>query len=81
MYRAAILIHTTDMVPYDLKSDFHGDMSTLREQTVTQWREFVVTNVLADYQKTSRLSHNHHSDGEIPPSSPFFLVAVQLTAT
>ena len=55
------------MVPYDLKSDFHGDMSTLRGRTVAQWREYVVTAVLADYQKTSRLSHDH-SDGEIPPS-------------
>jgi len=60
------------MVPYDLKSDFHGDMSTLHERAITQWRDFVATTVFADYQKTSRLSHNYR-DGEIPPSCFFFL--------
>jgi hypothetical protein len=56
--------------PYNLKSDIHRGMSMLREQTINQWREFVVKVVLADYRKASRLSH--HGDGEIFPSWSFF---------
>jgi hypothetical protein len=57
--------------PYDLTSGFHEGISALHEQTVNQWREFVVTAVLADYQKTSRLAHSH-SDCEKPPSWLFY---------
>jgi len=35
-YHATILIHTTGTIPYNLKSDFHGDMSMLHEWTVAQ---------------------------------------------
>ncbi|KAI9512526.1 hypothetical protein F5148DRAFT_1007960 [Russula earlei] len=34
--------------------DYHGDISTLHEQAVNQWRVFVVKTVLAEYLKTSR---------------------------
>lgn len=42
-----------------MKSDFRGDISALREQAVNQWREFVVTAVLADYQKSSPHAQSH----------------------
>jgi hypothetical protein len=48
-----------------VKSDFRGDISALREQAVNQWRESVVTAVLADYQKGSPHAQSH-SDCEIP---------------
>ena len=50
---------------HNVKSDFHGDISTLHEQAVNQWREFVVTAVLADYRKSSPHAQSH-SDCEIP---------------
>jgi hypothetical protein len=50
---------------HNVKSDFHGDISALREQAVNQWREFVVTAVLADYQKSSPHAQSH-SNCEIP---------------
>jgi hypothetical protein len=45
----------------------------LHERAITQWRDFVATTVLTDYQKTSRLSHNYR-DGGIPSSwlFPFY---------
>jgi len=60
-------VHNYVILTTDLKPDFHGDISTLREQTVNRWREFVVTAVLADYQNTSRHAHSHN-DCEIPES-------------
>jgi hypothetical protein len=48
-----------------VKSDFRGDISALREQAVNQWREFVVTAVLADYRKSSPHAQSQ-SDCEIP---------------
>jgi hypothetical protein len=48
-----------------VKSDFHGEISALREQAVNQWREFVATAVLADYQKSSPCAQSH-GDCEIP---------------
>ncbi|KAI0278117.1 hypothetical protein BGY98DRAFT_1089631 [Russula aff. rugulosa BPL654] len=45
--------------------DFPGDISALHEQAVNQWREFVVTAVLADYQKSSPRTQSH-GDCEIP---------------
>jgi len=47
--------------------DFHGDISALREQAVDQWREFVVSAVLADYQKSSPHAQSH-SDSPCQPS-------------
>lgn len=52
-----------------MKSDFHGDISALREQAVNQWREFVVTAVLVDYRKSSPRTQSH-SDCEIPELTP-----------
>jgi hypothetical protein len=46
--------------PYVFKLDFRGSMKALREQSVTQWRNFVVSTVLADYLKTS--THSGRSD-------------------
>lgn len=46
-------------------SDFHGDISALHEQAVNQWREFVITAVLADYQRNSPHAQSHN-DCKIP---------------
>ena len=48
-----------------MKSDFHGDILAQREQAVNQWREFVATSVLAEYQKSPPRAQMH-SDCEIP---------------
>ena len=50
---------------YNVKSDFDGDISALRQKAVKQWRQFVVTTVLADYQKSSQHVQSH-SNCEIP---------------
>jgi hypothetical protein len=59
MSRRTVLNIYNLLRPHDLKTDFQGEILTLREQTVNQWREFVVTVVLANYQKASRSAHNH----------------------
>lgn len=46
--------------------NFRGSISALREQSVTQWRSFVVSTVLADYLKTS--AHSGRSDSSCQPS-------------
>ncbi|KAF8274142.1 hypothetical protein EI94DRAFT_1714815 [Lactarius quietus] len=46
--------------------NFRGNISALREQSVTQWRSFVVSTVLADYLKTS--VHAGRSDLSCQPS-------------
>ena len=53
-----------------MKSDFHGDISAQREQAVDQWRVFVITSVLADYQKSSPRTERH-SDCETPELTLF----------
>ena len=59
-------IGTSDTFPiqirfglHNVKSDFRGDISALREQAVNQWKEFVVTAVLADYRKSSSHARGH----------------------
>lgn len=63
-FRHGVLIQI-DLSLLCAKSDFHRDISALREQTVDQWREFVVATVLADYQKSSRHAQSN-SDCESP---------------
>jgi hypothetical protein len=57
---------------YNVKPDFHREISVLREQAVDQWREFVATTVLADYQKGSRHVQSH-SDCKNPTADSFTL--------
>ena len=65
---------------YNVKPDFHREISVLREQAVDQWREFVVTAVLADYQKGSRHVQSH-SDCENPTADSFTLSNQTLHST
>ena len=62
------LLDTSMLCLYNVKPDFHGEILALREQVVNQWRAFVVTSVLADYQKGSPRAQNH-GDCEIPAQS------------
>jgi hypothetical protein len=55
---------------HGVKSDFHGDILALLEQAVNQWRELVVTAVLAVYQKSSPHAQSH-GDCEIPELALF----------
>ncbi|KAI0257190.1 hypothetical protein BJV78DRAFT_1277757 [Lactifluus subvellereus] len=47
-------------------TDFHGGISALREQSVNQWRGFVVSAVLANYQKTSWHARGHGDSSNQP---------------
>lgn len=56
--------------PHAAPSDFRGSISALHEQSVTQWRSFVVSTVLADYLKTS--AHSGRSDCKALPKLILF---------
>jgi hypothetical protein len=58
-------LDTNTLCLHNVKSDFRGNISALRDQAVNQWREFVVMAVLADYQKSSPHAQSH-SNCEIP---------------
>jgi len=69
-YRATILIHTTGTIPYDLKSDFHGDMSTLRERTVAQCVVFNKGGPTTPSSVASSLSTTQHLHSSLPDHLP-----------
>jgi hypothetical protein len=67
----------TDPLSSCVKSDFRGSISALREQSVTQWRNFVVSTVLADYLKTS--THSGRSDCKALPRPTLFSMSDRMS--
>ncbi|KAH9065792.1 hypothetical protein EDB87DRAFT_889121 [Lactarius vividus] len=59
--------------------NFRGGISALREQSVTQWRGFVVSTVSADYLKTS-LHARSRSDLSCQPSSSLMHALLSLSS-